>query len=550
MNKLLRKYLESIGLRADASDDDARRFMEALTGAEAEMAQEIAAQAQELASRAESTTEPPADNTGTSNGQASAFDAEAIRAQAAREERSRVQEIRGIAAAHGLGDEWASAQILAGTGVDLVRQNALQQIAQSRQPLRVSVGNDQNRASLAPAIMDAIQTRAGVTLCEFDADGMPVRDAQGRLRPREAHGRAREFRRPLAEIARAYLGAIGVPGVQLMSTTEIVGLAMNPRRLRDQYGVSGFDGGAMATAGLMPGDFTSILGTTVNRSLRQAYMETPSTWQMWARRATAPDFRSIQRLALSESPDLVQIGNGGEYAQVKLTESKETYYLYDYGNLIVLGRRAIINDDLDAFGRIPMLQGQAARRKEDDVAYVPIMSNQTMTEDNTALFIAGHGNLAGSSAALSVTSLAAAVGAMKKQKGIGSKARLALRPSFLLVPPDIEAVAWQLINSIVDPAKNNAAVNPYGPGGANSLQVICEPRLSDTALTGYSVTAWYLAASPNQIDTVEVCFLESEPAPTLEQEVDFDTDGVKFKVRHTVAARAIDYRGLYKNAGA
>jgi hypothetical protein len=36
----------------------------------------------------------------------------------------------------------------------------------------------------------------------------------------------------------------------------------------------------------------------------------------------------------------------------------------------------------------------------------------------------------------------------------------------------------------------------------------------------------------------------------LKQEIDFDTDDMKFAVRHTVAAKAIDYRGLYKNAGA
>src|SRR5690606_19644587 len=63
-----------------------------------------------------------------------------------------------------------------------------------------------------------------------------------------------------------------------------------------------------------------------------------------------------------------------------------------------------------------------------------------------------------------------------------------------------------------------------------------------------SNTAWYLAS--NMIETVEVCFLSDEPAPVLRQETDFDTEDAKLAVRHTVAAAAIDHRGLVKKPGA
>ena len=55
---------------------------------------------------------------------------------------------------------------------------------------------------------------------------------------------------------------------------------------------------------------------------------------------------------------------------------------------------------------------------------------------------------------------------------------------------------------------------------------------------------------PNEIDTVEVCFLQGEEEPVLTQETDFDTDDMKFKVRHAVRAFPLDFRGLYKNVGA
>ena len=191
-----------------------------------------------------------------------------------------------------------------------------------------------------------------------------------------------------------------------------------------------------------------------------------------------------------------------------------------------------------------MLQGAAAKRLEDDVAYAPITTStdgQTMTETGRALFNATDKTKASANAAMTVASLAIGVAAMANQKGPKGEAVLNLTPKFLLVPRAIEAVAAQLIGSVVDPSKSNAAINPF----ANKLTIVSDARL-DTD----SATAWYLVADPNQIDTIEVCFLADEPMPVLEQETDFDTDGVKFKVRHTVAARAIDFRGFFKNAGA
>jgi hypothetical protein len=36
----------------------------------------------------------------------------------------------------------------------------------------------------------------------------------------------------------------------------------------------------------------------------------------------------------------------------------------------------------------------------------------------------------------------------------------------------------------------------------------------------------------------------------VESRVGFDVDGLEIKVRHDVAAKVVDHRGLYKNAGA
>lgn len=74
--------------------------------------------------------------------------------------------------------------------------------------------------------------------------------------------------------------------------------------------------------------------------------------------------------------------------------------------------------------------------------------------------------------------------------------------------------------------------------------MIAEPRL-DAA----SLTSWYMAADPAQIDTIEYCFLEGQEGVYLESRLGFDVDGVELKARLDFAAKAIDWRGFWKNTG-
>jgi len=115
----------------------------------------------------------------------------------------------------------------------------------------------------------------------------------------------------------------------------------------------------------------------------------------------------------------------------------------------------------------------------------------------------------------------------------------------------LEATALALVNSTADPAAGGSAVgtsgnaNLYGPSGPRRLEVI-----SDAVLDSSSTQYWYLAASPNEIDTVEITYLQGEESPVMESEWDYKTDTWNYKIRQTFAAKAIDWRGLFCNDGA
>jgi hypothetical protein len=60
---------------------------------------------------------------------------------------------------------------------------------------------------------------------------------------------------------------------------------------------------------------------------------------------------------------------------------------------------------------------------------------------------------------------------------------------------------------------------------------------------------WYLFASPAAIDTIEYAYLEGQDGVFIETRNGFDVDGVEIKARLDFGAKAIDWRGLYKNPG-
>jgi Mu-like prophage major head subunit gpT. len=217
-----------------------------------------------------------------------------------------------------------------------------------------------------------------------------------------------------------------------------------------------------------------------------------------------------------------------------------------YRRIVHITWETIVNDDLDALTRIPQLFGASAADLESDIVYGILNGNPAMA-DGKALFHADHGNLAGSGAALIdavnpdpqvANPIAAMRTAMLLQKGLEGR-YITVRPRYLLVPPELEEAALKVTNAAIVAARGNDA-NVVGP----TLSPIVEPRLHDG-----SQTAWYGAADPNTVDTVEYAYLEGHEGVFTETKAGFEVDGLAVKCRHVVGAKAIDHRGLYKNPG-
>ena len=209
-------------------------------------------------------------------------------------------------------------------------------------------------------------------------------------------------------------------------------------------------------------DFPAILAAVTNKTLRDAYEAAPRTFPPIARRATAADFKDMHRLQLGEAPQLEKVNEAGEFKRGSLGEGKESYRVETWGKVIGITRQVIINDDLDAFTRIPALFGTAAATLESDVVWGIVTANPNMA-DGVALFHATHKNLAGTGTALDVANLGKARAQMAKQTGLDGKTVLNIRPAFLVVPSSLELTAEQLIAQNLVPAKSTDVVPAVDP---------------------------------------------------------------------------------------
>ena len=433
-------------------------------------------------------------------------DAETMTRQAVAAERQRTVDIYDAQEKLKVDRTFADRLVKDGVGLDEARRSLINEAARRSSSTGeihnhvVMTGQDE-RTTRNIAVENALLHR-------FDPTAYKLSDA------------AREWRGlTLLEMARTFVESGGVRSTKGMTRYELATRALHTES-----------------------DFPNILANVANKTLRTAYETAPRTFQPFCRQVTASDFKAMSRVQLGEAPALDKVNEGGEYKRGPLGEGKESYRVETYGKIIAISRQVLVNDDLNAFTRIPQLFGVAAANLESDVVWGIITANPNMG-DGIALFHANHKNLSVAGTAISVATLGTARKSMGTQTGVDGQTIINVRPAFIIVPAALEVTAEQLLAVNMIPTKSTDVV----PQSLRTLTVIAEPRL-DAAVNGDK--AWYMSANPGQIDTIEYAYLEGQNGVYIETRVGFDVDGVEIKARLDFGAKAIDWRGLFKNPGA
>lgn len=326
----------------------------------------------------------------------------------------------------------------------------------------------------------------------------------------------------LMEVGRVFLEEAHGIKLRNLSTLELAGTLLGMRAAPGMSSTS---------------DFANLLANIANKRLRDAYSVSPQTFKAFCRQTSNPDFKQKSVVQLSAAPSFKLVREGQEYSYGGLTDGVEKYALATFGRIIAITRQALINDDLDAFDRLPMMIGRAAADLESNTVYDILLNNPNMN-DGIALFHATHGNLMAGTA-IDEANLTLADKAIRDQRGFavksGDREYLNLLPKFILTGTAKRVEAQKITNAVSPTAV--AGVNVF----QNALTPITEQRISGNK--------WFLFADPATVDTIEYAYLEGEEGIFTEQRQGFNVDGIELKARLDFAAKGIDWRGITYNPG-
>jgi len=124
-------------------------------------------------------------------------------------------------------------------------------------------------------------------------------------------------------------------------------------------------------------------------------------------------------------------------------------------------------------------------------------------------------------------------------------------PLILLVPTALSATSASLFNSTEIRNPSATAKYPINNPHVGNFRPVVSRYMGNSNYTGYSATAWNMLASPQELSTVEVCFLNGQQTPIIEQaEANFDTLGVQMRGYFDFGVNDQDGRGGVRSKGA
>ncbi len=266
----------------------------------------------------------------------------------------------------------------------------------------------------------------------------------------------------------------------------------------------------------------------------------------------------IQHTQITGIPAVGQVAEGSEYPLDSMVQGYDkTYRAYKYGVILPITEELLDDNQHDeVFERAEHL-GRSMREAER-IAAAGVFNNAftagaTAGPDGLALCHVAHtlpypgagtnGNRLGTDADLSLASLEDMITLMRKTKD-GSGKKVLLRPKTLIVPPELEFLAHELLESESKPQASTASslteVNAVNSTRARyGLEPVVMDYLTDD-------DAWFLAAGKGS----HKVFWFWRKQPVTSSDMEFKSDVALMKIKARWALGFSDYRGICGTTGA
>jgi hypothetical protein len=336
---------------------------------------------------------------------------------------------------------------------------------------------------------------------------------------------------PSAEVIEAAFALQGgLPNVEKAFKPEVLEAAHKARRdislgeVLLQAAISnGYDGPRRLTASTLrpvlqaawaTHSIAGILSNTANKSLLAGFNSVESSWRSIASVRSVNDFKTLTSYRLNGGFKFDKVANGGELKNASASEESRTISADTYGIMTSVTRTDLINDDLSALTAVPQRIGRGGALKLNDVFW-------TEFQDDASFFTTGRGNKKTSAGALSLANLKPIATAFRKLKDPDGNP-VAVEPRILLVPVDQELAAAEIMGSTLIQSGATSG-QPDRNVLAGRYQVVATTYLTNT-------DDYYLLASPADLASMEVAFLNGVQSPVVETaEADFNVLGIQMR---------------------
>jgi phage major head subunit gpT-like protein len=276
---------------------------------------------------------------------------------------------------------------------------------------------------------------------------------------------------------------------------------------------------------------SGILSNTANKFLLAGFNSVEDSWRQIASTRSVSDLKTYTSYRLNGSFKFQKVANGGELKNAGASEESRTISAETYGVMSSISRTDLINDDLSALTALPAKIGRGGSLALNDLFWDAF-------KNDSSFFTTARGNKKTSAAVLSSAGLKEAVTMFRKLKDATGNL-VAVQPRVLLVPVDLEVTAAELMNS-TQIASGNTNGQPSTNVFAGRYQVVSSAYLTDAS-------DYYLLASPADLATMEVAFLNGQQTPTVETaDADFSVLGIQMRGFWDVGVAQAEYLGGVK----
>lgn len=294
------------------------------------------------------------------------------------------------------------------------------------------------------------------------------------------------------------------------------------------------------TAAMDSTSLSLVLQDSMNKKLTKEYGASAynKDWRKIVSTVPRFDFRTNHVTRVGGYGDLPVVLEGDPYpAATSPTDEEATYKMLKRGYTESITWEMIRNDDVGVIRKIPSKVATACARQLYEFVF-NFLSSNAVIYDGTALFSAGKGNLG--AVALDSTNLHIRRRKMLEKTELSSGKRIGVAAKYLIVPSTLDKVAYDLIAT-----PRNSDFDPTSPDFTRSLQLelIVNNLLTDE-------DDWFLAASPNEVEGLEIGFLDGKETPEFfiqdQENVGsvFTHDKISYKWRHVYNGSILDFRAF------